>query len=355
MVMLAGTFTESHLLYDVSDPLHPRLICSITNTSAHLVTEWPSPPMGPGDGIAWLKQISANETDVVLHSLTGGNDSRVGIFPFHMQSGAWLPDTSVAAYTIPVPADNANFPTGGTQVWLYSHGLTALLYTYRNGFGDCLCRFGLPPPVLAVSPDGQYIVAGRLAGKGSEPLAVYRVSDRTRMATLDNVSAAFWDRGGHRLFLESFGTTVAQSWTPEAGASNLPGASFWSYMAGQSPDGTLVAYTAYTDQFATATSALRVYVYDLKAAKTRMLIDKLRTQALFVKDGWVWYLEEAPCDPQACGAPWGTMPTGKVFAMQLSTGAESEVTFASGENPIVQPGGPANWVTFGPGEFWPAT
>lgn len=355
MVMLDGTFTESHLLYDVSDPVHPRLICSITNTSAHLVLGWPEPPMGPGNGIAWLKQISANETDVVLHTLPGGNDRLVGTFPFRLQFGAWMTDTSAAAYTIPVPPDNANFPAGGTQVWLYSGGLTAPLYTYRNGFGDCLCRFGLSPPVLAISPDGQYIVAGHIAGKGSEPLVVYRVSDRTRITTLDNASVAFWDRTGHRLFLETFGTPVAQSWTPEAGTSNLPGASFWSFLAGQSPDGTQVAYTAYTDPIATAASPLRVYVYDLKAAKTRMLIDKLRTQVLFVKDGWVWYLEEATCDPQVCGAPWGTMPTGKVFAMQLSTSAESEVSFAPGENPIVQPAGPANWLPFGPGEFWPAT
>jgi hypothetical protein len=344
MVMLDGTFAESHLLYDVSDPIHPRLICSITNTSAHLVA----------GGIEWLKPISANETAVVAHSLGGGSDSLAGTFPFHMQSGAWLPDQSVAAYTVPVTPDDTNLPAGVTQVWLYSRGRAALLYTYRNGFGDCMCRFGLPPPVLAISPDGQYIVAGRIAGRGSEPLAVYRVSDRTRSATLDNASSAFWDRSGHRLFLETFGTPVAQSWTPEAGLANLPGASFWSYLAGQSPDGTQVVYTAYADPFAT-TSPLRVYIYDLKAAKTRMLIDKLRTQALFVKDGWVWYLEEAQCDPQVCGAPWGTMPTGKVFAMQLSTGAESEVSFASGANPIVQPTGPANWLPFGPGEFWPAT
>jgi hypothetical protein len=113
----------------------------------------------------------------------------------------------------------------------------------------------------------------------------------------------------------------------------------------------MVAYTAYlTDQ-----THLRVFYYDLKAGTTRMLVDKMRSQALFVKDGWVWYLEEATCDPQTCGAPWGTEPTGKVFAMQLSAGTETEVTFAAGENPITKPGEPASWPSFGPGEFWPAT
>jgi hypothetical protein len=352
MVMLDGTFTESHLLYDVSDPIHPRLICSITNTSAHLVLGWPEPPMGPGDGIAWLKPISANETDIVLHSLTRRNDSLVGTFPVRPQSGAWLPDTSVAAYTVPVPPDNGNFPAGGTQVWLYSQGLTAPLYTYRNGIGDCICRFGLPPQVLAVSPDGQYIVAGWEAGKGSQPLAVYRVADRSLVATMDSqVSSTVWDRGGHRLLLTRFGTLAEQAWTPEAGVVGLAGAATWSYLPGVSPDGRLVAYTAYSDP--TTFQQPRVYLYDKKAGSTRMLVDQMRTQGIFVKDGWVWYLDERPCAP-ADSCAGATMPTGKVFAMQLSTGAEIPVSFAAGEDPITQ-SGDVNRLAFGPGEFWPAT
>jgi hypothetical protein len=101
----------------------------------------------------------------------------------------------------------------------------------EQGIGDCICRFGLPGQVLSISPDGQYIVAGWIAGKGSEPLAVYRVSDRTRVATLDNSAyRAIWDRAGHRLFLSLFGTP-AISWTPEAGTSSLTGAADWSYVS----------------------------------------------------------------------------------------------------------------------------
>jgi hypothetical protein len=85
-----------------------------------------------------------------------------------------------------------------------------------------------------------------------------------------------------------------------------------------------------------------------------MLIDKLRSQVLFVKDGWVWYLEEAACDPAACNAPGGTQPTGKVFAMQIGGGGETEVTFAIEENPVAPSDG-INPVLFGPGEFWPTT
>ena len=345
MVLTRPLFGSPQMLYDVSDPIHPRLLCTISNTSAHLFT---------GDTFEWLKPISADETDVVLHSLGSGNDSLAGSFPFNVTSGSWLPDRSVMAYTLPVPPDNGNLPAGGTAVYLYTHQQTGPLFTYRNGFGDCLCRFGLPPEVLAISPDGQFIVAGHLAGKGSEPLAVYRVSDRTRVATLDSsVMSAFWDRSGHRLYLDWFGTKATQAWTPETGVSTVPGARAWTYLPGQSPDGGQVAYTAYADP--NVTTQPRVYVYDLKSGTTRMLVDKLRTQALFVKDGWVWYLEEAQCDPQVCGAPWGTEPTGKVFAMQLSAGTETEVSFTPGENPIVQGTERPYWPSFAPGEFWPST
>jgi hypothetical protein len=237
------------------------------------------------------------------------------------------------------------------QVWQYVQGTSIQLFTYNVAITDCLCRFGLPQQVLAVSPDGQYLVAGWAPGKGGDPLFVDRLSDGARMITFDQTTTAFWDRTGHRLFLVGFGTDAAQAWTPELGVSSLAGARAWPYMAGLSPDGSQVAYTAYADP---NTTKPRVYVYDLKAGTTRMLVDKLRTQALFVRNGWVWYLEEKVCDLMVmpCG-PWGTWPTGKVFAMQLSTGTETEVSFAVGENPVM-PTPEVNWLPFTPGEFWPA-
>src|ERR1700674_5214781 len=32
MVMIQGSFTQQQLLYDVSDPVHPRLLCSFAHT-----------------------------------------------------------------------------------------------------------------------------------------------------------------------------------------------------------------------------------------------------------------------------------------------------------------------------------
>jgi hypothetical protein len=322
----------SQLLYDVSDPIRPRLLCKISNTSAHLLT---------GDTFEYLKPISATETDVMIRSLGSGNESIAGKFPFRVDYEPWLPDLSVAAYT-------TLDPQGSVQVWLYSQRQSTLLFTYQVGGRGCICRFGVPQQVLALSPDGQYLAAGR--DRGPEPLTVYRVADRTLVTTFA-ASLAIWGSAGHRLFL-GLQPNSEQSWTPEAGITTVRGADSWPYRPGWSPDGGQVAYTSYPDP--ALTSQPRVYVYDLNAAAKRMLQDKPRAQALFVKMGMLWYLEERPCDQ--CGQIQVTQPTGKVFAMQLSASTESEVSFAAGENPLNQDRiDTITWPSFAPGEFWPAT
>jgi WD40 repeat protein len=336
MVMIGGTFLGSRLIYDVSDPLHPRLLCTIAGTTAHLFT---------GDTFAYLKAVSPTETDVILRSLGSGNESKAASFPYNLadpvrndiEDSAWTPDGSLLAYT------TADETVGIVRVWLYSKGHSFLVHTYGEPIGDCICRFGLPQQVLAFSPDGQYLSAGWVAGKGSTPLSVIRISDGAALFVAPDTSyySALWDRSGHRLFL--FGTNTS-AWTPESGLSKLPGGA-WQFLQGISPDGTLAAYTAYSDP--NAQLQPRVYAYDLKAGTTRLLVDKLRTQVLFVKDGWVWYLEERACtSSDSCAG--STTPTGKVFAMQLSTSVEQVVTFAKGEDPIA-----ANWWTFTAGEYWP--
>jgi hypothetical protein len=343
MVMIESPWIDKRLVYDVADPLHPRLICKIENTSAHFVT---------GDTIEWLVPLSGNETNIALRSLNSGIDTLAGTFPVRTASGSWLPDRSVLAYSVRVPADSSA-AGDGIEVWLYTNQQRTSfhLFTYPVGIGDCICRFGLPPQVLAVSPDGQYVVAGWEAGKGSLPLVVYRVADHALTTTVDpSVTYAFWDRAGHRLFLNRFGAATTQAWTPETGVVDLAASAAWSYLPGLSPDGSQVAYTAYSDP---NFRQPRVYVYDRKAGSTRMLVDQLRTQVLFVKPGWVWYLEERECTlADSCAS--STMPTGKVFAMQLSGGAETPVTFGDLEDPVTQSGG-LNLLSFGPGEFWPVS
>lgn len=330
MVLVKGWYAEPGMLYDVSDAVHPRLLCKIPDTSAHLFT---------ADTFEYLKPVSATETDVMLHSLGSGNESVAGKFPFNASYGAWRTDLSLMSYAVPA--------NGDMQVWLYAQQRDSLLFTYPIPQVGCICRFGVASPVLAISPDGQYVDAG--PGIGAQTLSVYRVADRVRVATLTS-SAPFWDRVGHRLFVAGASSNAA-SWTPEGGLVPLAGATEWPYLPNVSPDGAEIAYTAYSDP---GVDEPRVYFYDVKSATTRIAINKMRTQGIFVKDGWAWYLQEATCDPATCTGPVSTLPTGNVFAMQLSTGTELPVVFAAGANPVLQSGG-TDFASFAPGEFWPSS
>lgn len=232
------------------------------------------------------------------------------------------------------------------HVWLYSQGKAKLVHDFGQPIGDCICRFGLPQQVLSFSPDRAYLVDGQIGGKGSTPLTVIRASDGATVLTADiGAWAGLWAPTGHRLILLGPNNGGMQSWTPETGVQTMPGGN-WIFAGGVSPDGSTLAFTRYIDPDTQVQP--RVFAYDVEAGTSRMLVDKPRTQALFVKDGWAWYLEEHVCS-QDESCPGGTRPTGNVFAMQLSTGVEQPVTFANGENPLS--GG--NWWVFSPGEYWP--
>lgn len=314
-------FLVGGFLYDVTDPVHPRRLCTVAHTSAHIWT---------GDSIMYLKAESQTSTSIVLHSIGSGNESVAGQIPYPGLASPgpfattwWTASGPMAATTIqPASGDSS-------RVWVFTPAFTGELFSYPYPVTGCVCRFGVPRPVLSISPDRQYLVAGWLRG-----VSVYRLSDRALVTTFDS-SVALWDKTGHRLFVS--GSGGSESWTPEGGAVALAGSQQWSYLVGLSPDATQVAYTAYVN--AADPASLRVFVYDMKAGKTTMLRDALRSQVVFVRPGWVWYLEETPCDNCA----GGTKPTGKVQAMDLANGVETQVGFLYAEDT-------ANLV---PGEFWP--
>ena len=326
------------LVYEVTDAVHPRLLCKVSNTKAHFYS---------ANVFTYLKPGSSS-TAVIAHGIQDGHENQVGQIPLpDLNVNApfgptwWSPDGTFVAVTI--PPSQPGVSGDSSRVWLHTPSYTGDLYSYTYPLTDCLCRFGLPRPTESMSADRQFMIAGWPLGKGPQGLAVYRLSDRSQVKVFDAaVQVALWDRAGHRLFLSSGGGSW--SWTPEGGLASLAGANAWSYLAGLSPDASQIAYTAYLDP--ANSKDLRVYVYDVKADKTRMLVDNSRSQVVFVKTGWVWYLDEAQCDPnaQGCG-PWGTAPSGKVIAMNLATGVEQQVDFQYNEATT----------DLVPGEFWPSS
>jgi len=340
-LVLMGGENAGYLLYEVSDPVRPKLLCRITSTSAHIVN---------AASIAYVKGVSPTETDVTVRALQTGVEVVAARFPFAAQgspfaTASWRPDGSLLVYT--ASPDNPG-PGSTAQVWLYSDQTLKLLTTYPWPLTDCICRFGFPPQENALSADGQFVVSGWPVGKGAEPFQVYRVADRKQVQVFDlTVSEVIWDRTGHRLYL--IGQGGVRSWTPEAGITTLTGASAWSFFPSLSPNDSQAVYTAYIDQ---GQKEPRAFTYDFATAVTHQLSSLPRTQVMFVKSGWVWYLEEAACQSgQGQCPPWGSAPTGKVYAQDLATGHESEVVFAAGEGVPVA----TNWYLFQPQDLWPPT
>ena len=324
-------------LYEVADPIHPRLLCKIASTATHLYT---------ADTFAYIRR-SGDGTEVVLHSIGSGNESVTAGWPLKMlvtpfgNVAAWTVDGNRAATAVEGKNDAGNQTI---QIWLFdetNQPKKTMLYEFLYPLTDCVCRFGLPEPVLAFSPDGEYLVSGWPIGKGFGPLRVYRVADRTLVATVDTGEpTGLWSRTGHRLYVTAR-TGIPRTWTPEDGIATLDGASAWMHLPGLSPDGSQVVYTAFADL--DANTIVRSYVYDISAHKTRLVTDRPRSEVVFVKNGWVWYRDEQPCT--SCPGPTG--PTDRVFAMDFATGAESAVVFAPGESPAELQTG---WAA---AQFWP--
>jgi hypothetical protein len=183
-------------------------------------------------------------------------------------------------------------------------------------------------------------------GKGAAPFQTSRVSDRQPVQSFDlSVLQVLWDRTGHRLFL--IGQSGVRVWSPENGIRSVAASGAWTFFPSLSPAGNQAVYTAYIDQ---AQTEPRVFLYDFTTNTSRALSTMPRTQAMFVKPGWVWYLEENTCQAgNGQCPPWGSAPTGRVYAQDLDTGHETQVLFAAGAAPPVT----TNWSVFQSQDVWP--
>jgi Tol biopolymer transport system component len=339
MVMISSSdrYPTRQYLYDVSDPLHPALVCRITNTVAHIYT---------GTSIIYLAPQKTGTTRLVLHALGSNHESTAATFPADVRhndpsrqidQNSWSRDLSRIAYSI-------NKGDGNIYVRIADASTDRPLLHYSVPVVGTVSRPGIPPPVLAISPDGAYVAVGWAVDR---PVRVYRLSDRLAVAMPNPVGLyyALWGTTGHTLYLVT--ATGVQAWTPETGASAVPSPP-WTLAANFSPDGKQVGYTSVDRRF-----NVHAHVFDLAAKKDRLISAAPRSNPIFVKPGWIWYSEERSCadtanQPAACIAD-PTAPDGAVLAMNLATGQESRVTFAEGDAPFAP-----EWPFMYPWDLWPA-
>lgn len=329
-------------LYDVSDPLHPRAVCRASNTSVHIVT---------GTSFEYLKPRVDGHADVVLHSLGSNNESVAATFDADLSAAylsvfaeiSWSPSLNAMAYEANGGTD-AN-ASGIADVWLATASGRTKIYSYSVPGIDGFARPGPPAPVLAFSADGAYLAAGWAISPGS--VRVFRISDLADVTPVlpKDFRSVVWAKAGHRLFMA--GSSSVSEWTPGSAVATLPGTTGWVMDPNFSPDGTQVAFTGLS-----SSKQITAFVYDLDSRSNRILSSEPRSSTMFVKAGWVWYVEEAPCVVSADNPCFdSTSPDGKLLAIELATGRETEVVFAPGEGPF-QAGYPA-FLTHG--DVWPSS
>jgi len=285
---------------DVSDPLAPSLVCTVTN--------WPY----ANQPIQWLSRSEfllvlpgrpnrILDVDVVRRSMTTFRDLNgdVGLARLSPDR-AWLA-------TMEYKTDGTSFarlygPTGER---------TLAAYPVIGGHGGSIYGFG--GPTIGFSPDGSLVVAVDYAAnyvdssvpnlqvfdlQGSRMLAaakgLWAVWVKASLYYSDDRNVYRWTRGSDPVAI------LHASWIQPAGA----------------PDGRNLAYLTYPGY------KYNLDVLDTKSGSAKTLnATGQRIYPLFVTPNLLWASEMQVCD----NCYGGSRSTGKVFAYDLSTGAESEV------------------------------
>jgi hypothetical protein len=302
MAVVGGQF-----IYDVSDPIHPRLVCRTSNTYLHL----------DGNAITYTT-VAATKVYVVRRDLTTGAESSVGLLPANPQgSKGWTSDASLEVYMTSQQRSNGTYLI---QVHLWSNGADHVLYSIEAGVGGIEGRWA-QLPTLEFSPDHTYVALSDSAFTiNSRNLRIFSVADQRRVFSIGvETLGGTWIANDHLVWASTSGSVM--HWTPSAGAKALR-SGLW-HGPTSSSDGGWLAATLVTDQ-----AKPRVQVVPVAGGK--IFQTGLGSAPAFVTPNMVWYAEERAVPG---GGIVATMPDGNVHALDLTTGTDRVVTFRAGEKP----------------------
>jgi hypothetical protein len=296
----ALTVVAGNLVYDASDPLHPRLVCRGTNTQIQLAG---------GTSIAYVTAKNGKAV-VMRRELATGAETLAGTLPFDPRNAfaAWTPDGQLEAYA----------PDQSIHLW--SGGADHVLYSFPPFFGGFESRWNSPRGIAAFAPDGAYLAIAYLVDNSNQNFRVFSVADRRQLVA----TGIGWPLGGQWLPGDRFvlaGSSVMQ-WTPSGGASQFRSDRWFDPTA--SSDGNWLAATVVS-----STNLPHVQVVSFDG--TRSFNTQLGSSPSFVSATVVWYAEEKACGSTCAYDP--TSPDGLMRAFDVTSGKDAVVQFAAGEQP----------------------
>lgn len=303
LVMKGGT---SKVLADVTDPIHPKTLCTLTGLwQPQLVTStemsWAASqhaPGIPGPSVIATLDVSSG-TPAVVTSWQGGGY----LDGIH----AWSPDGTLLVY---LTSD-----TSGVSLHLRSGGGDRVLTT----LGAVPAR-GVNPSedesYLEFSPDGAYFaLVQTFTGSGPE-LQVWKVTSGTLVYSQPTATMATWGSAGSKLYFRHLQAATIYAWQPVGGNAQAFGqAQAWINPRADAGDD----YLAYTVRDAAGTPHVWLYGHGGRAGSQ---LPNVRSSPVFLTATSIFYIEEASCGT-TCGPGPATQPTGRSFTYDIGKQAES--------------------------------
>jgi hypothetical protein len=303
-------------LYDVSDPIHPRLICRANNTGMDLLDN---------NTIGYTTVIGKHVV-IIRRDLTTGAEFRgaqlhMAPNPQYWFSATWTWDGSLEAYGTSVPGNGGPYPV---LIHLWSNGEDHVLYTVQGVPGGIESRWA-GRPILGFSPDRAYLAISDFGFVlYNNRIRVFSVADRNQKLVATTASSGgTWIANDRFVWATATGLAASghlMEWTPAGGAKVLRSEPWFG--ATSSSDGRWLAGTLATDL-----SAPRVFIVPLGTGRT--FRTSLASSPGFVTPTVVWYAEEkrnpSGYDP--------TSPDGVVHALDVANLTDKVVIFQTAEAP----------------------
>jgi hypothetical protein len=270
MVVVARTF-----VYDVVDPINPRLVCHGDETVIHLVD---------GHTIAYTT-VAANKVVIMRRDLTTGIETQVAQLRANPNVGTslWTSDGSLEVYPTAVPLADYRWLE---SVHLWSNGADHILYSFNAGPGGFAGRWSAHV-ILTFSPDHAYVaISDTNWSPQNYNVRIFSLTDR-RQKTVSGTQGLATGGGtwvGNNRFVWAAGDGVLRQWTPNGGVAVLRSQRWFT--PASSPDGRWLAGTLIAD-----TSRPRVLIVPTGAGKTFQT--GLASGPGFVAPTVMWYAEES--------------------------------------------------------------
>ena len=294
------------ILADVTDPAHPRTICSLTGHGVpQLVTQtmisWYSTQGGPGSpGASVIGTLDLLSGVSALVTSWQGGGFMDGLF-------TWSPDQSLLAYvTSDAGAVNLHLSSGGGDRVVSSMG--AVPGRGVNPSED--------DAYLGFSQDGAYFALVQTFSSTGDHLQVRKASDGSLAYSQPGGTMATWGSSGSRLYFRQLQAKVIYAWDSSAGLTQAFGQELaWIQPRADVGDD----YLAFTVRDAPGTPHVWTYGHGGRAGGQ---LPNIRSSPVFLTATSVFYVEEAPCGPN-CGIGPATQPDGKTFTYDLGRQVEA--------------------------------